>query len=504
MKLSELLSSIDVPVPRIDPDIIGLSLDSKNLHVGYIFFALKGQFTDGCNYIQEAINNGASAIICDAGSSTKIDIKNKVPIISVRNLKEKIGIIANNFYQTNAHSIKITGITGTNGKTTCAYILSQSLSKLNKRCAFIGTLGYGFVGQELEHSGYTTPQAIHLHKYLHKLCQQDAKYAAIEVSSHALAQSRVEGIPFESAIFTNLTQDHLDYHGNMEEYGRQKIKLFLKSGLRRTILNADDKFTHVLLNQMRRDIPVVLYSLNPKIKESYVNVKRPFISWVIVNNYKLVANGSQATITTPWGQGMLRTNLLGLFNLSNTLAVLSEICMQGSSLSEAISVLSQVQPAPGRMQRLGGIHVPQIIVDYAHTPEALKVALESARSHSKRRLWCVFGCGGDRDKSKRSQMGEIAAKLADRIILTNDNPRTENPSQIIGDILHGMNVDDGYKVVIEEDRKKAIEHALNRALPIDTVLIAGKGHENYQTIGSTNYPFSDIEIVKNLTGSKSA
>lgn len=500
MKLSTLLSAINMSYPQ-EMDIQGLSLNSNQVEKDFIFCAVNGDHTSGTHFIQAAIERGASCILYEAGFAKSLEqYKTNIPLISVPQLHDKVGVLAQVYY--NAAMKHVVGITGTNGKTTCAYLLAQALNRLGSPCAMMGTLGVGML-KSLQKTGLTTPPAIDAHRYLAALTEQGAESAAIEVSSHALSQGRVNGISFESAMFTNLTQDHLDYHGDMVSYGWQKSKLFTMPSLRRVILNADDPYSINILNQMRRDIPVVMVSLNPA-QPKLKTIHRPFVSWVIANQYQLHAAGSKAQISTPWGEGVLQIGLLGEFNLSNALMVLSECCLRGYSLDKVLGAMQSVQAAPGRMQSMGGIHTPRVIIDYAHTPEALRAALLSAREHCKRRLWVVFGCGGDRDASKRSQMGEIAAKLADRIVLTNDNPRYENPRQIIGDILHGMQVEDSHKVVIQEARDKAIEHAIVNALPVDTVLVAGKGHEDTQTIGNTQHNFSDIEYVQRFTGKQTA
>lgn len=493
MKLQKLLQGLD-EYHGPDCDISGLSLNSKQVQPGDLFIAIKGQSFDGRVYIPEAIAKGASAIICSVeGDEFRSDFSHPIPIIPVRNLTKKLDILAKKFYEDPSKELPIVGITGTNGKTTCSFLLAQSLHRLHIRCAILGTLGYGFVGN-LSQSALTTPDVVSLQKYFKELKDKGAQAVAMEVSSHGLAQGRVNSINFNSAIFTNLTQDHLDYHGNMEAYGNAKQKLFQFPSLQRAILNADSPFTEKCLRVIRSDLPITLYSVKNQ-PPHFPHFKHSRISSLYVKQFDFDQKGLRALVRTPWGEGELRSSLLGHFNLSNLLCVLAELCLREIKLSDALEALSQAMPAPGRMQRLGGVRTPQVIIDYAHTPDALANALKAARAHCRRRLWCVFGCGGDRDKDKRAKMGNIAGYFADKVVLTNDNPRTENPTKIIEDILQGLIVDYSDKVIIEEDRAKAIQHAIHHALEVDTILIAGKGHEDYQIIGDQRRSFSDVACV---------
>jgi UDP-N-acetylmuramoyl-L-alanyl-D-glutamate--2,6-diaminopimelate ligase len=318
----------------------------------------------------------------------------------------------------------------------------------------------------------------------------------MEVSSHGLEQKRVDGVDFVSAHFTNLTQDHLDYHHTMEAYGVAKQKLFRFASLKRAIINADDPYAEKICLATKRDIPVVMYTLAQKSASMLMN--RSSLEYVFAKEVELTHKGIKATLHTPWGQGQLRSNLIGEFNLYNLLGVLAELCLQGVSLEEALHTLYYLLPAPGRMQRFGTANTPLVIVDYAHTPDALENALQAAKLQCSRRLWCVFGCGGERDKDKRAKMGNVAQHYADRIVLTNDNPRHEEPLKIVDDILQGIQVEHTDKVMIELERGKAIQFAIENALALDTILIAGKGHESTQQIGDKFFPFNDAEFVKNL------
>lgn len=493
MKLHTLVQDLvkygDIPaIP-----IAGLSLYSNRICPGELFIAVKGQFFDGRAYIHHAIARGASAVICEAQGLQAFAIHQAdIPIIAIDNLSKKLPLIAKRFYGDPSQTLEITGVTGTNGKTTTCYLLAQCLNHLGVSCGVIGTLGYGFIPDLNTDCSLTTPDVISLQKYLCELKTQGAQTIAMEVSSHGLAQNRVNSIPFSSAMFTNLTQDHLDYHGNMQDYGNAKQKLFQFASLKRVILNADQVFTQKIIQHIVPAIRVVLYSVNPTIPD--FSSSAPYLT-ITVKHWHCNEQGLRAWVETPWGIGELRSSLLGEFNLSNLLGVLAELCLQGFAFKDALEALSHAQSAPGRMQSLGTEEMPQIIVDYAHTPDALEKALLAARLHCQGRLWCVFGCGGDRDKDKRAKMGKIASDYADNIVLTSDNPRTENPQQILHEIQLGIDKEQ-ITFAIEENRKEAIHYAIARASAQDTILIAGKGHENYQIIGDKKLPFSDIEQAK--------
>lgn len=495
MKLKLLLQDLtDYPIPE-DSQVTGLSLNSKHIQPGELFIALKGTAHDGRVFIPQAITQGARAIVCEAQGLKDffIGISPKIPVIPIENLDQHLATLTQRYYGEPHHDLQLLGVTGTNGKTTTTYLLAQALTKLGIPCAVLGTTGYGFVNK-LSECGLTTPDIISLAKYFSSLKKKGAKAVAMEVSSHGLEQNRVKHVNFCSAIFTNLTQDHLDYHGTMENYGRAKQKLFLFPSLERAILNADAPFSEKILPLIARHVPVALCSLNPSFR---IKQSREQTYAIYAKEMNLTPKGITALIQTPWGQGRLNSPLLGEFNLNNLLGVIAELCLREIKLADALEALSQATAPPGRMQRFGGVHAPQVIVDYAHTPDALENVLQAARVHCRRKLWCVFGCGGDRDKDKRAKMGAIAAKYADRIVLTNDNPRHEPPQQIIGEIIQGL-AGAAHKVTIEEDRKKAIAYAISQSLPVDTILVAGKGHENYQIVGHTVLPFDDAQVVKTL------
>ncbi|MBS0288127.1 MAG: UDP-N-acetylmuramoyl-L-alanyl-D-glutamate--2,6-diaminopimelate ligase [Proteobacteria bacterium] len=499
MKLQQLLQDLTEHPVMQDLTVNGLTQNSKTLQRGEVFVALVGAHVDGRNYINDAISKGAIAILAEAQGKEAFSFPTttKSPIIYINNLDEKLDDIASRFYGHPSQQFEqIIGVTGTNGKTTTCYLLAQALSKLAKPCGFIGTIGSGFV-PNLAAGAYTTPEPIVLQKTMQMLLAQGAKALCMEVSSHGLMQSRVKSVNFTSAHFTNLTQDHLDYHGTMQAYGKAKQKLFEFQSLAHVVVNKDDPFSDKMIQALHKEIPVAAYTLQTKIT-SPSRIKPSLFFPLTLSKLALDQKGINAMVDSPWGQGKLHSPLLGQFNVSNLLAVLAELCLQGFDFKVALDALAHAQPAPGRMQKIGSVRTPQVIVDYAHTPDALENALKAARLHCQRRLWCVFGCGGDRDKDKRSKMGDIAATLADRIIITNDNPRTENPSKIIEEILQGVKAQYGEKVIVKEDRQEAIAYAIDHALAVDIILVAGKGHENVQIIQDKVYPFSDAQVVNTL------
>jgi len=412
--------------------------------------------------------------------------------------------IAGRFYGDPSNDLNLIGVTGTNGKTTCTYLLAEALNNLGVPCGIIGTLGYG-LNKFWQEDTMTTPDAITLQQRLAKLKSLGAKTVVMEVSSHGLDQERVKGLNFASALFTNLTQDHLDYHGSMEQYGRAKQKLFECRSLKRVVINADDPFGMKIIKLLPDNIAVNLYTTQAKVSCSVPEPEkqRLTITSLSTKDCKATEQGLSADLKSSWGSKKLTSRLMGDFNLSNLLCALSELCLQGFSLSESVQALSRAYGAPGRMQRFGGASMPLIIIDYAHTPDALENALNAAKQHCQRRLWCVFGCGGDRDTRKRPKMGKIVAEIADRVVITNDNPRNEPPNDIIADILRGIDKSDSDKITIEEDRSAAIAYAFRNALAYDVILVAGKGHEAYQQVGTQKLPFSDVECVQNLLGENS-
>ncbi|MDR1056992.1 MAG: UDP-N-acetylmuramoyl-L-alanyl-D-glutamate--2,6-diaminopimelate ligase [Coxiellaceae bacterium] len=484
IKLSDLLLNI-VPVDlKCDCLITGLTLDSRTVKKGDLFLACVGMAFDGRNFILDAVKKGAAAVLCE-DSSLHITSPKNIPIIVIANLRYHIGLIAAKFYNYPAKKLTMIGVTGTNGKTSITQHVATILTKLGIPCGVIGTIGIGLPGK-LVQTINTTPDPVTLHRSLFELVAVKAKAVAIEISSHSLVQGRISGIDFDIAVFTNLTRDHLDYHGTMISYGEAKKILFSHSQLKHAVINADDEFGRSLIQEFRSSLDVYAYILSdnffvnvPTIKAQAVKIAAPLVS---------------AYVDTPWGTGLLQSKLLGRFNLSNLLAVLTILGIMRIGIQDVLAAISQLGAVEGRMQVFGGEKgKPMVVVDYAHTPDALEKALLNLREYCKGSLWCVFGCGGDRDQGKRPLMGRIAERLSDHVIITNDNPRIEDPQHIVDDILQGLLC--AWAAKVEFDRVAAITYAINHAKAGDLVLIAGKGHEDYQIIGKEKIPSNDKEVV---------
>lgn len=485
MNIQDLLEGqalVPAQLQELNIEVQGLSLNTNTIEPGFVFFAFKGHTQDGRAYLQTAIEKGACALVVESlgCEAFELCLSAPIPVIKVEALNEKLSAIAGRYYGNPSQDLMVIGITGTNGKTTCAHLLSSALTNLGIPCAMMGTLTHNL----------TTPDAITVQSQLATFKKSGLKAVAMEVSSHGLDQHRVAGVHFRSAIFTNLTQDHLDYHLSMESYGRAKQKLFAFKSLERIILNADDPFVSTLLQQ---DVacPVILYSREPNI---LVDTQKNYLT-ISTTNIQLSTQGLKAKIHTPWGEENLYSKLLGDFNLSNILSVLAELCSQNIPLKEAIKSIGVLLAPPGRMQQFGGESNPIVLVDFSHTPDALHQALKVARQYCTKKLWCVFGCGGERDKLKRPKMGYIASSLADEIIITSDNPRHEPIDEIMKDILKGIPLV-GPNIKVENDRAKAIEYAIANATSQDVILIAGKGHEAYQIIGDHSFMYSDANCVQ--------
>jgi len=473
-----------------------LCLDTRQLKTGDAFIALAGIKVDGRNFIAKAIELGAAAILVEADKNWQgIDWLGAVPVIAVDNLPSRVSDIAGHFFGEPSKKIQLIGITGTNGKTTCSLLAAQLLAQLQKKSAVIGTIGYGLLDTSviaplaqqinlLTSTGLTTPDPITLQRILSELVSGGAASIAIEVSSHSLQQKRVAGLQFTSAIFTNLTQDHLDYHGDLHSYGNAKAQLLHMPQLQTAVINLDDDWASSLVKKAPAGVRVVSYSTEKSAD-------------VYATNIELHAQGVRAHLHTPWGEAEINSPLLGRFNLSNLLAVIAALGAQGFRLEQLLPFIAQLEPAPGRMQ-LVTVDQPaqeiQVIVDYAHTPDALENTLNAIHQHKAGRVWTVFGCGGDRDKSKRPQMGKIAERLSDYVIVTNDNPRSEDPATIAAEIVRGMSHPSGCLVIA--DRAQAIDFAVQQAKAGDIVLIAGKGHEDYQIFATQTLPFSDSKHAR--------
>jgi UDP-N-acetylmuramoyl-L-alanyl-D-glutamate--2,6-diaminopimelate ligase len=462
--------------------IDGLSLDSRQVQPGDLFFACAGSVVHGKTYIDEAIERGAVAVLWES-SIPKQGERQGVPLFGISELKQKIGLIAERFYGRPSQQLQIVGVTGTNGKTSVSQFVAQALSQ-DGPCGVIGTLGYGLAGQ-LQAGEHTTPDALALYAHLAAFRTAGASRAVMEVSSHALDQSRAAGVSFDVAVFTNLSHEHLDYHGNMHAYGQAKRRLFETEGLKYAVINLDDDYGRSLLVSMPGAVGTVSYGFE-------AGVLTPSL---LGSDLQLEHDGLRMRINSDWGCGELRVPLLGGFNAANLLAALGALLAMGVSFDDALQRLAGVQPVPGRMQGFGGTDdQPLVVVDYAHTPDALEQVLGALRAHSGKKLWCVFGCGGDRDRAKRPMMAAVAGRLADRVIVTDDNPRNEDPQVIIADILAGFADEENSEVI--GDRAQAIARAVSEAAPGDIVLVAGKGHEDSQWVGDERRSFSDVQQVQ--------
>lgn len=458
--------------------------DSRKVEPGDLFCAYPGEAADGRTHIAHAIERGAGAVLWEQAEG-RWQEDWRVPNLPVPRLKERMGEIAAEFYGRPSQNLWMIGVTGTNGKTSCSHWLAQCLQELGLKAAVVGTLGNGFPGSMSE-AVNTTPDSAELQRMLAEFASHEADAVAMEVSSHGLAQGRVNGTKFDVAVLTNLSRDHLDYHGDMESYAEAKSRLFDWPGLKYAVLNADDPFgAQLALRLHSQGKRVLTYGLNAGA--------------VSCTGLRFIEGGIAMEVMTPWGRAETSAMVIGRFNVSNVLAVLAVLLASDIPLLRAVAVLQHIRPVPGRMQQLGGGQKPLLVVDYAHTPDALAKVLASLREQTKGRLICVFGCGGNRDKGKRPLMGEVVSRYADMAVVTSDNPRHEEPRAIIDQVIAGMSGD--YR--IEEDRAAAIAVAIRAAGPGDVVLLAGKGHETTQQIGDEKLPFSDLEVAQRALGSLS-
>ncbi len=485
----EQLENLGVPITR-------LVTDSRAVRQGDTFVAYPGERTDGRQFIAQAIAQGANAVIWEARHFAW-DAAWRIPNLPVADLRQKAGWLADTVYGAPSEKLWLTGVTGTNGKTSTSHWIAHALNDAGKRCALIGTLGNGFV-ESLQPSANTTPDAISVHGLLADYLRADAQAVAMEVSSHALAQGRVNGVRFDMALLTNLSRDHLDYHGDMESYAASKRKLFDWQDLKFAVINLDDAFGAELAEQLRDgSAEVVGYGLSDAALQL---AERLGLRMVYGNLMEMSGQGLRLQVHSSWGAAVLESVLVGRFNAANLLGVLAVLLASGIGLDKAVQSLGRVQAVAGRMQRLGGAGQPTVIVDYAHTPDALEKVLLALREvgasqvgkHGGGKLICVFGCGGDRDRGKRAMMGLVAERFSDHCIVTSDNPRSEDPQRIIAEILGGMTADN-HEFIIE--RAAAIGRAIGMARQGDTVLIAGKGHEGYQETNGVKHPFSDVAVA---------
>lgn len=489
--LLELLSGLaTVPDPAhqaVNVVVTGIQLDSRMLRKGDLFLACFGRNHDAREFIGEAIKTGVTAVLAETGGQWQgTQIIDGIAVIAVDNLSAKLSEIAARFYGHPSRRLSVIGITGTNGKTSCSQFIAQALANSGFSCGTIGTLGYGVYGK-LQETQLTTPDPVFTQMALAEMVQGGIDPVVMEVSSVGLHQKRVKAVKFDTAIFTNLTRDHLDYHESMEAYGNNKKKLFTSESLSRAIINLDDPYALSVINAIAPSVEMCTYS----IKNSAATV--------YAESLTLTRQGFEARVVTPIGAGVIKGKLFGYFNVSNLLAVISVLVSylpkkKELDIEQLCELVSGLSPVDGRMQIVGDTSEITALVDYAHTPDGLRSALKGLRDHFSGNIWCVFGCGGNRDKGKRPIMGEIAEAFADKVIIADDNPRNEEGDKIVEHIQSGMKSPE--QTVVLRDREKAIAYAIGNAEPGDVVLVAGKGHETYQDVGGSRLIFSDANQVR--------
>ena len=470
-----------------------LVTDSRQVQPGDTFVAYPGEKLDGRRFIPQAIERGATSVLWER-AGFKWRPAWKVSNAPIADLKRHAGVIASEVYGRPSGRLWMVGVTGTNGKTSCSHWISQAMTRLGKRCGVVGTLGSGWPGK-LEPIANTTPDAVWLQGRLRDFVNQRARAVSMEVSSHGLVQDRVTGVEFDVALLTNLTRDHLDYHGTMRSYRNAKARLFRFPGLKHAVLNLDDAFGASLVETTRRrKVNAIGYGFGRALPPALRGRRIPRVTG---RNLRMSPDGVRFEVSTPWGESAVESRVIGRFNAANLLGTLAVLLASDHPLDASVAALRNVTPVAGRTERYGGGRKALVVVDYAHTPDALENVLRTLRelidsSGRGGSLVCVFGCGGDRDRGKRPIMGRIATTLADETVVTSDNPRSEKPEAIIADILEGVN---GAAEAIE-DSTTAIETAVRRARAGDVVLVAGKGHEQYQEIAGVRHPYSDAAVVR--------
>jgi len=481
--------SVNEIVPAVE--ILDVTSNSQAAVRGSLFIALKGTQTHGIDFAIDAAKAGAVVILYDALDEY---CRQRIPLLQkqiktrwlgIENLDRVNGVIVSRFYDEPGRDLTIIGVTGTDGKSSVTHLITQALNKLDKQVGSIGTLGYG-VGNQLKETSHTTPDAVVLQSYLYEFRQKQCRYVVMEVSSHALEQYRVNGCQFDIAVLTNLGRDHLDYHGDMAQYAAAKKRLFTDFDLSGRIINSNDELGQELSAAFDRKEVIRYSSALDAEKHAEVYLQRS----------EITDQGQNIYVNTPLGEVCAKTALMGVFNIDNTLACIASLISLGLSIEEIKLAVSNLKSIPGRMEKFGGNGRAVAVVDFAHTEQALRACLVTSREHTQGKLWCIFGCGGDRDQGKRQGMGRAAEQLADQVIVTDDNPRTESPEAIVSEILQGMNDPD--KVSVVHNRQAAIEFALSQAEEGDLVVIAGKGHEQEQIIGRERYPFSDRHVVQRI------
>lgn len=474
--------------------------DNRKARSGNLFIAHQGYNTHGLLYAQDAVAKGVSVVLWDGDLENRNEIldsiSNKILCLHCEDLKFKVGAIASRYYEQPSLSLNTIGVTGTDGKTSIAHFLAQCLDSYDVHCGVLGTLGNGFIN-DLHPTGLTTADALLVHKTLADIQQAGAKHVVMEVSSHGLDQGRVNGVAFTTAVLSNLGVDHLDYHGTLDNYAAAKRRLFYTPGLGAAVINLDDEFGRQLAKEIRSHVNVWGYSVKSDVSE-YAEYADCFIN---AKQIKAFDCGFHLEVDTPKGEACFDIPLLGRFNVSNALAVLATLLVSRLSLTHAVSSLSAVRSVDGRVEIIAEPGKPVVVVDYAHTEQGLAAVCQSMREHFKGKIWCVFGCGGDRDRSKRPEMAKAAEAYADKIIVTTDNPRHEDPQTIINEVMAGFSSLDNVEAVL--DRRQAIDIAISNAQPGDVVLLAGKGHETSQIVGDVHIAFDDRRVAGEFLADRS-
>jgi len=498
LSLAWLLEGLCIDGAVADVEILGLATDSRSVRPGDLFLAGQGLRVHGLVHVEQALQRGALAVAWEPVADphiSSIAASLVLPAVAVAGLAQKTGVIADRFYAHPSRELHVIGVTGTDGKTSVSHFIAQALSTEQQSCGLLGTLGYGVYGA-LQTPTHTTPDALRLHAEFAELRDQGVKNVAMEVSSHALHQQRTAGVSFDTAVLTHLSRDHLDYHGSVEAYAEAKRRLFNSPGLSCAVVNVADDFGRQLAADLKHRLQVIAWQGRPG------DVARGYPDWIELKSVRALEKGIALELESSWGAATFETALLGGFNAENLLAALGALLASGLSLRTAVERLARVKTVAGRMELFTRTGAPRVVVDYAHTPHALETALQALRPHCRGELICVFGAGGDRDRGKRPQMGALAERFADRVVLTSDNPRSENPDSILDQIAQGF--EQPQRAVRISDRGAAIASAIREAAADDLVLVAGKGHENYQQTASQRLAFSDRarvqEVLRELAG----
>lgn len=483
LRLDQLFAELDLQEPVAGINVAGIATDSRQVLPGELFIALQGARVDGQQFIAAALQKGARAVAVEACAERKVGSvqwQGLIPVIAVADLSSRVSELAGRCYGLPSKKLKVIGVTGTNGKSTCVSLIAQLSGLLGHSAGTIGTLGAYINDTCLCDFGMTTPDAVLCQRLLAQMHDAGTHAVAMEVSSHGLDQNRVAGVDFSAAIFTNISHDHLDYHGTLANYAAAKQKLFETAALHAAIINLDDPHAQQMMTAAKQQAKVYTYSLIH------------FAADIFATDMQYSTRGVEFRLVSPWGEDWVLSPLLGEFNVYNLIAALGALVATGANWQAMLQVVPKLRSVPGRMQK---VQVPAdviAVVDYAHTPDALAHAIAATRVHTSGQLWVVFGCGGDRDRTKRPAMAKIAERFADQIVVTSDNPRRENPQLIVDEITTGFRHKDPVVIV---DRQRAIGYAIGNAEPGDVILIAGKGHETYQIVGEQSFPFDDVDVA---------